>query len=218
MGVSTSLGCTDATSVKALKPPPAWVYNVQLPHNAPPNAFTATSPGMQQPILPNQVVRARRTAHDTDAARWQTGYSGGKHVFQVTFPAAHRGVHSSVGVGLEDAELHQKGRVGLVGGNHKSWGVNLSSRRSIHKGVMTGKFPTTQHALPDTFLMYLDLDSGTMSFGSDGVYFGAAHEMLPRGVPLFPMVSATVPNATITINYIGEATDVAPSAPPLVPY
>ena len=57
--------------------------------------------------------------------------------------------------------------------------------------------------LPDKFYMYLDVDAGTLSFGSDLDYYGTALNGIPRQQPLYPMVAACTQGATITVVYRG---------------
>lgn len=60
--------------------------------------------------------------------------------------------------------------------------------------------------------MYLDADSGSLQFGSDQDYYGTAILGIPTKSPLYPMVSATIEGATITMIYRGQGQ----IAPPLV--
>nr|KAG5692249.1 hypothetical protein BaRGS_011749 [Batillaria attramentaria] len=145
--------------------------------------FASCSDGMTQ-VGPNTVSRTRHGAFDTD----------GKHTFEVVYPMNQRGTEAAVGVGVEEAPLHVKGRVALVGNNRFSWGICLRSRRAFHKGVY----------LPDKFYMYLDADAGLIQFGSDLDYYGTAISGIPRNQPLYPMVSATIQGATITMVYRGQ--------------
>ena len=59
--------------------------------------------------------------------------------------------------------------------------------------------------LPDKFYMYLDMDAGTLQFGSDINYYGTAHAGIPKNYkPLYPMVGIHEPGCAVTMVYIGE--------------
>lgn len=60
--------------------------------------------------------------------------------------------------------------------------------------------------------MYLDADSGSLQFGSDQDYYGTAILGIPTKSPLYPMVSATIEGATITMIYRGQG-QIAPPPP-----
>ena len=55
-----------------------------------------------------------------------------------------RGMAASVGVGTENASLHEKGKVPLAGFNGQSWGICLRVKRSFHKNKMIKKYPLSQ--------------------------------------------------------------------------
>ncbi|GFS12027.1 F-box/SPRY domain-containing protein 1 [Elysia marginata] len=70
--------------------------------------------------------------------------------------------------------------------------------------------------------MYLDADSGSLSFGSDHTFYGTAFDGIPTDQPLYPMVSAVLHGATITLFYRGEGDisrvvnmTMTPAGPPL---
>ncbi|XP_035827132.1 uncharacterized protein LOC101852866 [Aplysia californica] len=198
------MGVTASTSPKGMKEAvPMWIYTAQVSGDNSQDKFAAISPGMYQ-LGPNTVARQRTGHYDTDAAQWKKGFSSGKHVFEIVFPMAHRGTDACVGVGHLDAPLHAKGKGSLVGGNNKTWGINLRTRRALHNNSIARRYPQTQVYLPDKFYMYLDADSGVLQFGSDLEYYGTAHSVIPRTKPLYPMISATLTGATVTMVYRGE--------------
>ncbi|KAK7477021.1 hypothetical protein BaRGS_00031701 [Batillaria attramentaria] len=199
------MGTSSSTARKGsnLEVIPQWVYTVKVPPEMMTDKFASCSDGMTQ-VGPNTVSRTRHGAFDTDGARWCRGFTSGKHTFEVVYPMNQRGTVAAVGVGVEEAPLHVKGRVALVGNNKFSWGICLRSRRAFHKGAIVKKFPATQVYLPDKFYMYLDADAGLIQFGSDLDYYGTAISGIPRNQPLYPMVSATIQGATITMVYRGQ--------------
>jgi len=198
---------TKSTSVKGKEECPNWIYTAVVTGDPSLMQFGAMSSGLQL-CGPCQVQRSRKFQNDTDAAMWKQGFTSGKHVFEIHFPVAFRGMEACVGVGLEDATLHSKGKVCIAGMNGKSWGISLRSRRAFHDGKMVRKYPQTQQYLPDKFYMYLDGDSGSIQFGCDMDFYGMAHEGMPvrDDMLLYPMIGCTVPNAQISMIYRGQAT------------
>ena len=71
-------------------------------------------------------------------------FPSGKHVFEIVYPMNQRTVEASVGVGLEDAPLHSKGKICLVGGNEKTWGISLKNRRALHRNSLARRYPLSQ--------------------------------------------------------------------------
>ena len=59
--------------------------------------------------------------------------------------------------------------------------------------------------LPDWFFMYLDLDGGTIQFGSDTEFFGTAFTgVISLDEPLYPIVTGSKKGAIIGIVYRGK--------------
>ncbi|PVD37247.1 hypothetical protein C0Q70_04243 [Pomacea canaliculata] len=195
---------------------PAWVYTVVVPPEYASDHVSACAEGMTV-VGPNSVQRVNQSSLETDAFRWSRGFTSGKHTFEIHFPKELRGQCASVGVGLDSAALHSKGRVALVGNNKSSWGLDLCARRTFHAGAMVKKYPQTQEFLPDKFYMYVDADALQVQFGSDGQYYGTAINGLPPGKPLYPMVSASYPGAVITMYYRGQANVVIVTPVPQQP-
>lgn len=156
-----------------------WIYTAQVSSDTTQDKFAAISPGIHQ-IGPNTVARQRQGTADTDGAQWKKGFRTGKHVFEIVFPCSQRGLEASVGVGYDDAPLHIKGKSCLVGANEKTWGISLRNRKAFHRNSSVRKYPPTQVFLPDKFYMYLDMDSGSLQFGSDINYYGTAHAGIPK--------------------------------------
>ena len=55
----------------------------------------------------------------------------------------------------------------------------------------------TSYQVPDTFLMVLDLEQGTLAFIGRGQYLGVAHTGL-RGKTLYPVVSSVWGHCEVT--------------------
>jgi len=56
--------------------------------------------------------------------------------------------------------------------------------------------------VPDTFLVILDMDEGTLAFAADGQYLGVAFRGL-KGKKVYPIVSAVWGHCEITMRYLG---------------
>ncbi|XP_046355582.2 uncharacterized protein LOC124134676 [Haliotis rufescens] len=200
MGITSSVTHTQ-------EPIPRWIYTVKVKDEYAVDKFDAFSEGMSH-VTPTTMTRSRPGKFDTDAARWSRGFTTGKHVFEIVYPTAHRGSEAPVGVGLKSAPLHSKGRVTLIGHNRESWGIDLRSRRAYHNNKVVKKYPQSQQILPDKIFMYLDVDSGTLQFGSDERYYGTAITGIRTdGEPLYPMIGSCLHGSTISMVYRGEAAD-----------
>ncbi|KAE8291064.1 SPRY domain-containing SOCS box protein 4 [Larimichthys crocea] len=138
-------------------------------------------------------------AQSTDCIRGRVGYTRGLHVWRIHWPSRQRGTHAVVGVATLEAPLHSVGYTALVGSDCESWGWDLGRNRLYHD-IRTG--PTTHcplypcflepeesFSLPDSLLVILDMDEGTLSFMVDGQYLGVAFRGL-KGKKLYPVVSA----------------------------
>lgn len=148
-------------------------------------------------------------AQSTDCIRGKVGYSRGLHVWEIVWSTQQRGTHAVVGVATLDAPLHCVGYQSLVGSNHESWGWDLGRNKLYHDvknnpGISYPKLPNSEEnfLVPDSFLVVLDMDEGTLSFVVDGQYLGVAFRGL-KGKKLFPIVSAVWGHCEITIRYIG---------------
>jgi len=142
----------------------------------------------------------------TDGARWSRGFTKAKHVFEIGFPSIMRGQRASVGVATRQKELSGEGIITLVGSSEDSWGIDLKTCEAVHNGVKIRKFPKGfRKVMPDRFYMYINMETRSLSFGSDDNFFGAAFtDIGPEGLEVFPMVAASKPGATISIVYRGR--------------
>ncbi|XP_077472287.1 SPRY domain-containing SOCS box protein 4a isoform X2 [Stigmatopora argus] len=150
-------------------------------------------------------------AQSTDCVRGRVGYTRGLHVWRIHWPCRQRGTHAVVGVATAQAPLHSVGYTALVGSDRESWGWDLGRNRLYHdsKNRAQGSPPTypaflepeEAFALPDSLLVVLDMDEGTLSFVVDGQYLGVAFRGL-KGKKLHPIVSAVWGHCEISISYI----------------
>lgn len=147
-------------------------------------------------------------AQSTDGIRGKVGHARGLHAWQIHWPARQRGTHAVVGVATARAPLHSVGYTALVGSDSESWGWDLGRSRLYHDGknrpgVAYPAFlgPDEAFALPDSLLVVLDMDEGTLSFIVDGQYLGVAFRGL-KGKKLYPVVSAVWGHCEVTMRYI----------------
>ncbi|XP_063467378.1 SPRY domain-containing SOCS box protein 4 isoform X2 [Symphalangus syndactylus] len=147
-------------------------------------------------------------AQSTDGIRGKVGHARGLHAWQIDWPARQRGTHAVVGVATARAPLHSVGYTALVGSDAESWGWDLGRSRLYHDGknqpgVAYPAFlgPDEAFALPDSLLVVLDMDEGTLSFIVDGQYLGVAFRGL-KGKKLYPVVSAVWGHCEVTMRYI----------------
>jgi len=151
----------------------------------------------------------------TDAIRaqgWrggQEGYRMGLHAWSVTWPQASRGTHPVVGVATKGCPLTQPGYRRLVGSNSQSWGWCLNTMKVYHDsrkfrhGVPYPRDAGDNLKVPETFIMLLDMDRGTLAFQVNNDFLGIAFSGL-KGEELFPIVSAVWGHCEVTLTYINS--------------
>ncbi|XP_053408378.1 protein gustavus-like [Mercenaria mercenaria] len=184
--------------------PPAWTNIVQI-DNAINTGFKGVSDGMRI-VDPNCVQRTRTGDYEADGARWGAPLKKGKHLFEIHWPRTTRRLLATVGVGTKDAPLFVKPKDSLVGCNKYTWGLDIARYRCLHRDEMIAVMPRNK-LVPDTFLMYVDCDSGTLGFGTEYAYWGAPIHIPKSEFPVFPMVGTTQHMAQITMKYKGSAVD-----------
>ncbi|XP_074595091.1 protein gustavus-like [Brevipalpus obovatus] len=147
-------------------------------------------------------------AQSTDCIRGKMGYSRGLHVWQITWNTRQRGTHAVVGVATGETPLQSHGYQSLVGSNGESWGWDLGRNQLFHdsKNSEGRAYPNQRqddnYMVPDTFLVILDMDEGTLAFMVENRYLGVAFRGL-RGKKLYPIVSAVWGHCEITMKYHG---------------
>lgn len=157
----------------------------------------------------NKLVFHRHpVAQSTDAIRGRVGYTRGLHVWEISWAMRQRGTHAVVGVATSEAPLHSMGYTALVGSNTESWGWDLCRSKLYHDGKNhPGKTypsflePEETFIIPDSLLVVLDMDEGTLGYIVDGHYLGVAFRGL-KGRKLYPVVSAVWGHCEIRIRYI----------------
>ena len=148
-------------------------------------------------------------ALSTDCIRGRAGYTRGLHAWEIHWSSRQRGTHAVVGVATKDAPLHCVGYQSLVGSGTESWGWDLVRNKLYYdvKNTPSVTYPSILSAdedfvVPDTFLVVLDMDEGTLSFATEGQYLGVAFRGL-KGKKLYPIVSAVWGHCEVTMRYIG---------------
>jgi len=148
-------------------------------------------------------------AQSTDCIRGKVGYTRGLHVWEIVWNTRQRGTHAVIGVATAEAPLHSQGYQSLVGSNCESWGWDLGRNKLYYdvKNNQTTSYPANLASdetfiVPDSFLVVLDMDEGTLSFVVDGQYLGIAFHGL-KGKKLYPIVSAVWGHCEITMRYLG---------------
>lgn len=145
----------------------------------------------------------------TDGIRGKMGYTAGLHIWEVTWPQSSRGTHPVVGIAEKCAPLSEPGYKRLIGSNDTSWGWCLKTKKIYHdsrkfrNGISYPKDLDEKLKIPESFLMLLDMDRGTLSFQVDNDFLGVAFSGL-RGLELYPVVSAVWGHCEVSLKYIGS--------------
>ena len=108
------------------------------------------------------------------------------------------------------APVHSVGYQSLVGSNEHSWGWDLGRNKVYHDSIKNqpgrpypvGLRNEVSLAVPDKFLVVLDMDKGALGFVVNDIYLGQAFREL-RGKKLYLMVSAVWGHCEITMKYLG---------------
>lgn len=158
----------------------------------------------------NLTVHRHPVAQSTDGIRGRVGYSRGLHCWEIKWDTKQRGTHAMVGVCTAEAPLTCSWYRSLIGMNNESWGWDLTRSKLFHGENLTKKhkkdYPRVSNtpenfAIPETILLVLDMDEGTLSFVANGHYLGVAFTGL-KGKTLYPAVSCVWGHCEIGIRYI----------------
>jgi SPRY domain-containing SOCS box protein 1/4 len=161
-------------------------------------------------------------AQSTDCIRTKIGYTRGIHLWVLDWNSRQRGTHAIIGVANEKTPLHCVGYQSLIGSGPDSYGWDLGRNRACHNTKANIHTPPPVYpkilkadenfVVPDTFMMCLDMDEGTLSFLADGQFLGVAFRGL-KGKKLYPIVSAVWGHCEITMKYVNG---LEPNPLPLV--
>lgn len=168
-----------------------------------------------------RIVHRHPVAQSTDCVRGLVGYSKGLHVWEIKWPLRQRGTHAVVGVATIEAALHSNGYHPLVGATAESWGWDLGRNLLYHDLKSQNYGRTTsrdnnsygkvynhqfvhdpQFVAPESFLVVLDMDKGTLAFMANGQYLGVAFDDGLKGKTLYPIISSVWGHCEITMRYI----------------
>ncbi|KAH9426462.1 SPRY domain-containing SOCS box protein 4 [Dermatophagoides pteronyssinus] len=169
-----------------------------------------------------RIVHRHPVAQSTDCVRGLIGYTKGLHVWEIKWPLRQRGTHAVVGVATAEAALHSNGYHPLVGATAESWGWDLGRNLLYHdlKSQNYGRHSPRdnnnygriyqhqfahdpQFVAPESFLIVLDMDKGTLAFMAHGQYLGIAFNNDGiKGKTLYPIVSSVWGHCEITLRYI----------------
>lgn len=159
------------------------------------------------------TIHRHPVAQSTDAVRGRVGFTRGLHAWEIRWERRHRGTHAVIGVATRDAPLHCTGYRSLVGSTADSWGWDLCRNRLHHGGDTEKRYrdlayprcadeDVDDYVAPESFIVVLDMDEGTLGYVADGRYLGVAFRGL-KGRQLFPVVSAVWGHCEITMKYLG---------------
>jgi len=161
-------------------------------------------------------------AQSTDCIRTKVGYTRGIHLWVLEWNSRQRGTHAIIGVANDKTPLHCVGYQSLIGSGPDSYGWDLGRNRACHNTKANIHTPPPVYpkilkadesfVVPDTFMMCLDMDEGTLSFLADGQFLGVAFRGL-KGRKLYPIVSAVWGHCEITMKYVNG---LEPNPLPLV--
>ncbi|XP_043935536.1 SPRY domain-containing SOCS box protein 2 [Protopterus annectens] len=158
------------------------------------------------------AFRRQPVAKSTDCVRGRVGYTHGLHAWEITWPKEQRGTHAVVGVATSEAPLHVDCYTALVGSNSESWGWDIVQKELHHESKVQPTVPYPQSwgapdsgVVPDTLLVVLDMDDGTLGYVISGKYMGVAFHGL-KGKTLYPIISAVWGQCEVRIRYVGGLT------------
>ncbi|XP_013407206.1 uncharacterized protein LOC106171413 [Lingula anatina] len=197
--------------VASKEQPPHWTYTVQTDSMGPAVGFdySLCSDGITiQPDGTSIVRTYNQPIKRTHGVLVGKPLTEGKHVFEFIWPTNQRGYNACLGVATKDAPLDSQGLVSLVGHTDLSWGWDMVRRRTIREGKVQSTYPSAalNTAIPDKVLMYVNTDTCTVAFGTDGgVYWGLAFTYQKTGHTLYPMVSVNHPMGLVRMRYLGKA-------------
>lgn len=203
---SSNLSRSAAHKIEDIPIKPSWTFAVEVKPIYLKDKISPFSDGFRS-INNNTVELTGTGKNKIEGAQWSRGFTSGKHVIEFIFPIHLRTKHSRVGIAPEGTQLGGNDLKRVVGGRG-SWAVDLKSKVLFENGKNIGVFPARTNALPDWFFMYIDLDTGTLQFGSDSEFFGTAFIGIQSDRPLYPMVTASGKGAIVSIVYRGKGKEI----------
>ncbi|XP_056142498.1 LOW QUALITY PROTEIN: SPRY domain-containing SOCS box protein 2 [Lampris incognitus] len=165
------------------------------------------------PLATKQEVTREPVEQSSDGVRAEMGVKRGLHLWEMRWDPAHRGSHAVIAITTENCLLQASGYSMLSGTDAQSWGWELSTNQLWHGGLILGKYPGERglrrqghfFPVPETVLVVLDADAGTLGYIVSGCFLGVAFRDLPGGVELFLAVSSVRGGSTIQLRYLNGA-------------
>jgi len=188
---------------------PELPYAQQLPHGWNPDD---RSLNIFVKELDPFTLHRHPVAQSTDCIRTKMAYERGIHLWELHWNSRQRGTHAIIGMSEGRTQLHCVGYQSLIGSGDESWGWDLGRNRACHNTKNSNipppvypkmLKPDESFTVPDTFMMCLDMDEGTLSYLADGQFLGVAFRGL-KGKKLYPIVSAVWGHCEITMKYLNS--------------
>lgn len=203
MGSCSSIQTIPVETVNEDKP--KWTFAVQVRDEFLRDKISNISAGFR--LINNNTAEYTAAGNDKiGSIRWSRGFTAGRHVIEFIYPEHLRADGARVGLGTSATMLG--GDKHDIVGNKGSLAIDLELNRAVRDGIPLRRFPLAK-SLPDWFFMYLDLDAGTVQFGSDTEYYGVAFTGVQSLTgPLYPIVTASKQGAIIGIVYRGEGKEI----------
>ncbi|KAI0226715.1 F-box/SPRY domain-containing protein 1 [Lamellibrachia satsuma] len=155
------------------------------------------------------TIHRNPVAQSTDGARSRTGFSTGRHCWEVWWQGP-LGTAAVIGIGTRTSPLQQPGYISLLGCDDQSWGWNLVDNHLRHNGDSQGNYPLLNNAskyqVGERIRVILDCEDNTLAFEKNYEFLGVAFRGLPN-VNLFPAVSAVYGNTEVSMVYLGQPLD-----------
>jgi len=200
---------TIPTRLEYLLDMPELPYAQQVPHGWNPDD---RSLNIFVKELDPFTLHRHPVAQSTDCIRTKMAYDRGIHLWELSWNPRQRGTHAIIGMSEGRTQLHCVGYQSLIGSTEESWGWDLGRNRACHNTKNTNipppvypkmLKPDESFAVPDKFMMCLDMDEGTLSYLADGQFLGVAFRGL-KGKKLYPIVSAVWGHCEITMKYLNS--------------
>lgn len=154
------------------------------------------------------AVKKKTNMKSTDLVMGSEGYKSGIHAFKIFSPRSKRGnLPFVVGLASKSTPLKENGFKALVGGQDKSVGWDIVSKRGLYNGNIISSYPENRGSdfqVPELFIMIADLNRGVLLFKTDDDDYGVCLSGLDQvfsdqGILLYPAISMTTDDCEISI-------------------
>ncbi|KAF7275178.1 hypothetical protein GWI33_012109 [Rhynchophorus ferrugineus] len=170
------------------------------------------SPNMT--IYSEKLLCARNTNDETtDCIRSLVGFTNGLHCWEIRWPQKQRTPFPIIGVATKEAPLHIEGRAPVVGANPHSWGIDIDTNTAYHNGESWRypvlRDPDDEFTFPESIMLLLDMDEGTLSYVANNKNLGVAFTGL-NNKTIYPIINMANYYGVGVIRYVGSL----PKGPP----